>query len=298
MTGAPGPPIIGGVRGTPPGSGAADGTNRIFVVSDGTGRTASQALSAALLQFPGARTEIILRPGIRTIQDAREVVREAADAGAFIVHTIVTDAIREEIVNAGREENVEAIDLMGPLIARLTVALATSPSEKPGLFARLNKSYFRRIETMDFAIRHDDGQRVEDLRRAEMVLLGVSRTFKTPLSIYLAFKGWFVANVPITLRQEPPAILARLPPKRVFCLDTSARQLVELRRGRAESMRGALKEYADPEFVRIELMHARHFYARHPRWAVVNVTNKPIEEIATEILAIRGRGGKGREESP
>jgi regulator of PEP synthase PpsR (kinase-PPPase family) len=284
------------VRGTTSRGGAAGGTNRIFVVSDGTGRTASQTLSAALLQFPGARADIILRPGIRATKDAREVVREAAEAGAFIVHTIVTDAIREEIVNAGREENVEAIDLMGPLIARLTVALATSPSEKPGLFARLNKSYFRRIETMDFAIRHDDGQRVEDLRRAEMVLLGVSRTFKTPISIYLAFKGWFVANVPITLHQEPPAVLARLPPRRIFCLDTSARQLAELRRARADSMKGALRDYADPEFVRIELMHARHFYARHPRWSIVNVTNKPIEEIASEVLAIRGRGVKDREE--
>lgn len=279
-----------------PGAGAAGSANRIFVVSDGTGRTASQTLSAALLQFRGARAEIVLRPGIRTAKEAREVVREAAESGAFIVHTIVTDAVREEIVNAGREGNVEAIDLMGPLIARLAVALAASPSEKPGLFSRLNKSYFRRIETMDFAIRHDDGQRVEDLRKAELVLLGVSRTFKTPLSIYLAFKGWFVANVPITLHQEPPAVLSRLPPRRVFCLDTNARQLAELRRSRAEALPGALREYADQEYVRIELMRARQFYARHPGWAVVNVTNKPIEEIATEILAVRGRGGRDGKE--
>jgi len=267
-------------------------TNRIYVVSDGTGRTADQALGAALVQFPGARVDILIRSKVRTKNRAREVVREAAEAGGFIVHTIVTDVVRESIVKAGRENNVETIDLMGPLIARLTETLAASPSEKPGLFTQLNKSYFRRIETMEFAFRHDDGQRVEDLRKAELVLLGVSRTFKTPLSIYLAFKGWFVANVPITLQHEPPAILARLLPDRVFCLDTNARQLAELRRARHDYLKGMLGEYADPEYVRIELMHARQYYGRHPRWAVINVTNKPIEEIATEILAIRGTAGK------
>jgi len=280
------------VTGTKGGPGAGPAVNKIFVVSDGTGRTASIALAAALVQFRDARVDIVVRPNIRTKAEVGEVVGEAAEAGGFIVHTIVTDAVREALVRAGRERNVEAIDLMGPLIARLAETLAASPSEKPGLFSQLNKSYFRRIETMDFAFRHDDGQRVEDLRKAQLVLLGVSRTFKTPLSIYLAFKGWFVANVPIALHQKPPAILSRLPAGNVFCLDTNARQLAELRRGRAEAMKGALEEYADPEHVRIELMHARQFYSRHPRWAVINVTQRPIEEIASEILALRGASGK------
>ncbi|MEN6559491.1 MAG: pyruvate, water dikinase regulatory protein [Acidobacteriota bacterium] len=266
--------------------------NTIFVVSDGTGRTAERALSAALVQFPGAQVDIVVRPNVRTARKARRVVTEAARAGGFIVHTIVTDAVREAVVNAGRAGNVETIDLMGPLIARLTATLAESPSEKPGLFSQLNKSYFRRIESVDFAFRHDDGQRIEDLRKAELILLGVSRTFKTPLSVYLAFKGWFVANVPFVMHQEPPAVLARIAANKVFCLDTNARQLAELRRVRDEYLKGAANAYADPELVRIELMQARQFYARHPGWAVVNVTSKPIEEIAAEILAIRGRAGK------
>jgi hypothetical protein len=266
--------------------------NRIFVVSDGTGRTAERALSAALAQFPGAPVVILVRPNVRTVKRAREVVLEAAGAGGFVVHTIVTDAVREAIIKAGRQNNVETIDLMGPLIARLTETLAASPSEKPGVFAQLNRSYFRRLETMEFAFRHDDGQRIEDLRKAELVLLGVSRTFKTPLSIYLAFKGWFVANVPIVMGQEPPALLAKLPPSRVFCLDTNARQLAELRRARQDYLGAAAGPYADAEYVRIELMQARKFFGQHPGWAVVNVTNKPIEEIATEITAIRGKAGK------
>ena len=120
----------------------------------------------------------------------------------------------------------------------------------------------------------------------------MSRTFKTPLSIYLAFKGWFVANVPIILQHDPPTVLPKLAPNRVFCLDTNARQLAELRRARHDYLTGAVGEYADPEYVRIELMHARKYYGEHPRWRIINVTNKPIEEIATEILAVRGQARK------
>ncbi len=267
--------------------------NTISVVSDGTGRTAERILRAALAQFPGAEVQIAVRSNVRTVERVHRVVAEAAAAGGFIVHTIVTHALREAMIRAGRENNVETIDLMGPLIARLSETLATSPAETPGVFARLNKSYFRRIETMEFALRHDDGQRVEEIRKAELVLLGVSRTFKTPLSVYLAFKGWFVANVPIVMNQEPPAVLDRISPNRVFCLDTNARELAELRRSRDDYLEGAAgPAYADPEYIRIELMQARRYYAAHPGWSVVTVTNKPIEEIATEILAVRGHAGK------
>ena len=268
--------------------------NKIFVTSDGSGRTAEQALKASLAQFPGAEIEIIIRSKVRTKKRVDEVVNEAAEAKGFIVHTIVTDLIREHLVKLCRDFNIEAIDLMGPLIARLSETLATTPTEKPGLFGRLNKSYFRRIESMEFAIRHDDGQRTEDLDKAEIVLLGVSRTFKTPLSIYFAFKGWFVANVPITLEQKPPEILQSLPSERIFCLDTNARQLAGLRQARHEYLKGVTMDYADQEFVRIELMHARQFYAKNPKWSIVNVTNKPIEEIASEILTIMGYSGRGR----
>jgi regulator of PEP synthase PpsR (kinase-PPPase family) len=270
--------------------------NKIYVVSDGTGRTAEQALKAALAQFPRAEVEIIVRPRIRTEPQARKAVLEVAGARGFIVHTFVTDAMRELIIRLARENNLDTIDLMGPLISRLSVTLATTPTEKPGLFGQLNKSYFRRIETMEFAIKHDDGQRVEDLKKAELVLLGVSRTFKTPISIYLAFKGWFVANVPIGLDYEPPPVLETLPPPRIFCLDTNARELTTLRHARHEYMKGAAVEYADQECIRIELMRARKYFAAHPGWSIVNVTKKPIEEIASEILSLRGSPAKRRDD--
>ena len=260
----------------------------IFIVSDGTGRTAEQALNAALTQFHGAKLKIIRRPKVRSIHKVREIVEEAKEVKGFIVHTLVTDKLRGLMVNYARKQNVENFDLMGPFLARLSEQLAISPAEKPGLFGQLNKEYFRRIATMEFAIQHDDGLRIDEIKKAEIVLIGVSRTFKTPLSIYLAFKGWFVANVPILLESIPPEILYNISPSKVFCLDTNPRQLAALRRSRYTYLHGSTEDYVDQELVRIELMNARKYFNTQPAWRIINVVNRSIEEIASEIIALRG----------
>jgi len=265
----------------------------IFIVSDGSGRTAEQALNAALAQFGNVKVNLIRRPKVRTEQRVINVIKEAKDNDGFIVHTLVTDKLREAMLRGGRKNNVNTIDLMGGLLGRLSEEFSVSPAEKPGLFGQLNKTYFRRIETMEFAFHHDDGQRVNELKKAEIVLLGVSRTFKTPLSIYLAFKGWFVANVPIVMGQEFPLIINKLLASNVFCLDTNARALAELRRARQNYLGGAVGDYDDIEYVRMELMYARNIFTKNPGWAIINVTNKPIEEIASEILTLKGERGKG-----
>jgi len=265
----------------------------IYIVSDGTGRTAEQALNAALAQFGNVKVNLIRRPKVRTEQRVINVIKEAKENDGFIVHTLVTDKLREAMLRGGRKNNVDTIDLMGGLLARLSEEFSVSPAEKPGLFGQLNKTYFRRIETMEFAFHHDDGQRVNELKKAEIVLLGVSRTFKTPISIYLAFKGWFVANVPIVIGQEFPPIINKLLASNVFCLDTNARALAELRRARQSYLGGAVGDYDDIEYVRMELMYARNIFSKNPGWAIINVTNKPIEEIASEILTIKGDRGKG-----
>jgi regulator of PEP synthase PpsR (kinase-PPPase family) len=268
-------------------------SQRIYIVSDGTGRTAEQALSAALYQFSDVDVKFITKAKVRTEQKIRQVVQEADKTGGFIVHTLVTDKLRDVMLHSGRKYNVDTIDLLGGLLRRLSEKFAVSPAEKPGLFDQLNKSYFRRVESMEFALRHDDGQRVNELKKAEIVLLGVSRTFKTPLSIYLAFREWFVANVPIVISEELPPIVYKLPPSKIFCLDTNARALSELRRSRQDYLRGAIGEYDEPEYVRIELMYARKIFSKNPDWSIINVTSKPIEEIASEILTIKSKK-KGR----
>ena len=258
----------------------------VYAVSDGTGGTAARALRAALTQFEKVEVNIQLKPTIRSVEQIKNVVSEASIKSGLIVHTLVSDEVRAIMINECRLQNVEQIDIMGPLLARLSQQVSIIPSEKPGLFNQLNEDYFRRIETMEFAFHHDDGLRSEEIDKAEIIILGVSRTFKTPLSIYLAFKGWFVANIPIINEIQPPGILEKIDPKRIFCLTTDTRHLVLLRQARENYLGGATGDYASFEYVKDELIYARRLYERHPDWTTIDVTNKPIEEIASEILLI------------
>jgi regulator of PEP synthase PpsR (kinase-PPPase family) len=263
---------------------------QIFVVSDGTGGTAEQIVRAALTQFPHTDAAVERRSRLRTEDQARQVVEEASRANACVVHTVVSKDLRDAIGKFGRLYDVETVDLLGPLLARLTDRLASSPSEKPGLFRELNKEYFRRIEAMEFAFRHDDGQNVHELSQAELVFVGVSRTFKTPLSLYFAFRGWLAGNVPMVVDLPMPPVLSEIPPDRVFGLTTNASRLAALRRVRHERFGGVLGAYADLEFVRRELGYARQIFRQHPDWRVLTVTDKSVEEIASEVLAaVRGR---------
>lgn len=260
----------------------------IFILSDGTGRTAEQTLQAALMQFPGSTVDIVLKPQIRSEHQIEELIPEIKASQGLVVHTLVSQALRDNLVRITRIHNIDAIDLMGPLLGRLSLYFANSPTQEPGLFFQLNKEYFKRIDSMQFAFNHDDGQRFNEYHKAELVLVGVSRTFKTPLSIYLAFKGWFVANYPVILGVEPPPILTTLPPGRVFGLTTEAFDLSTLRTVRQQYLGGSTGNYASLEHVRRELAYASNLFATH-EWPVVTVTSKPIEEIASEILAIKRR---------
>jgi len=260
--------------------------HNIFIVSDGTGNTAEQAIRAALTQFPDQEVEILKKPNIRTVKQAKNVIEDVSKAEGIIIHTVVSDELRKTIEDTGKLFNVETIDLMGPLLAQLSLLFDILPFGKPGLFRELNISYFKRIETMEYAIRHDDGMRLDELNKAEVVLVGVSRTFKTPLSIYLAFKGWMIANVPIILNINPPEELFKLPPGKVFGLTTNANRLTALRQARDEHLGGTTGGYANLSHVTKELEYAQKIFSRQPKWSLINVTNKPIEEIASEIITI------------
>jgi regulator of PEP synthase PpsR (kinase-PPPase family) len=261
----------------------------VIVASDGTGKTAEQALNAAFTQFEGMDLEIIVKPGILTKLQVLEVVEEAVKKNAFIVHTLVSNKIRRLMLDTARKLNVETIDLMGPLLLRLSSLFANAPAEKPGLFREVNKEYFKRIDAMEFTFKHDDGQRDHELEKADIILLGVSRTFKTPLSIYLAFKGWMVANVPIVLGTYPPAVLQKIEPGKIFGLTTFPSHLAMLRKVRHEHLGGSTGNYASFDHISKELRFANRIFQLHPGWTIINVTSKAIEEIASEILDIYNR---------
>lgn len=260
--------------------------HQIFIISDGTGRTAEGALKSAIAQFRTDEVELIINSKVHSESRIEKIIKRAKKVNGFIVHTIVSEKLRNKILDTGMLNEVVTIDLMGPLLAQLAERLSTFPSEIPGLFRKLNKSYFQRIEAMEFAFRHDDGQRIEELDKAELILVGVSRTFKTPLSIYFAFKGWMVANVPIIEGIEPPEILFKVKNKSIFALTTSSAALSRLRSVRDKHLGGGTGNYAEIGYVQSELNFALSVFKNIPGCKIINVTNKPIEEISSEILKI------------
>jgi regulator of PEP synthase PpsR (kinase-PPPase family) len=159
---------------------------KIIVVSDATGETTERVTRSVLTQFGDAPASVERCGGVRTPEQVRAVVGEAAGRGALIIHTMVSNELRQMMLEEAHLHGVDAMDLMGPVLDRLATHLKLTPQEKPGLFSQLVEAASRRIEAVEFAFRHDDGQRVEELERAEIVLVGVSRTMKTPTMLYLA----------------------------------------------------------------------------------------------------------------
>jgi regulator of PEP synthase PpsR (kinase-PPPase family) len=231
---------------------------------------------------------------VRTIRQVRAVVEQAAQSdGALILYTLVSAELRRAMIAAARRHGVEAVDLLGPVLGRLMVRLQEEPLRRPGAFKHLLRAHPREIEAVEFAVRHDDGRQTEGLDTAEIVLVGVSRTMKTPTTLYLAYRGWLVANVPVHPDLTPPHALGELPPERVFCLLMAPARLQELRAARATAMNMPLEPYASPEQIRRELLHSEQLALEHG-WRQIDVSGKSVEEVAREIVLLHETGEGGR----
>jgi regulator of PEP synthase PpsR (kinase-PPPase family) len=263
-----------------------------FAVSDSKGVTVEMVVNVALAQFSDKLVDVKRRPEVSTLAQIDEVIQEAIESKGMIIHSFVKHELADYIWYEGRLHNIEVVNILGPLLNRFSNFLHSSPAQRPGLFSTLNKDYFKRIETTEFALRHDDGARVEELMHAEIILLGVSRTFKTPLSVYLAYKGWLVANIPIVLDIPLPDIIYEVPPERVFCLVTNATALSRLRNVRNEYLKGLVPKYASYDNVKQELRYANFLFSTQPRWEKIKVTAKPIEEIANNIIRMYRKSQK------
>jgi len=278
-------------RGVPP-------VHQVMVASDATGHTAEVVVRAALVQFRGAKVQVHVRSQLRTVGDVRRCVREAHQVGGLIVHTLVSAEMRSAMLTEARAQRVPTIDLLGPLLLRLEDLLALQPLAKPGLFRDMDAEYRRRFEVMDFTVRHDDGQGAEGLLQADLVLVGVSRTSKTPLSMFLAWRGLRVANVPIVHGLPLPEELTRVSVRKVIGLTIKPERLLELRRSRLQQMETPPKfPYADVRQIWAELEYARDLCGR-AGWPLVDVTDKSVEEVAAEVLVLVGIEQPARRPEP
>jgi hypothetical protein len=260
---------------------------KIFAISDGTSTTAHTVARAALMQFD-TTVEIERFREVRTAESLREIILRAAEIDAVVVHTLISEELRTTVLKVCRECNVASVDLLGPLLSRLEEMLHLSPIGQPGTLRPFDAENVQRIEAINYAVKHDDGQHIEELGEAEIVLVGVSRTGKTPLSIFLAYRGWRVANVPLVSGMDLPPEISAMPRRRVVALIANPGRLALLRQSRTDRMGVRPLGYANLDHVKQEIAYAYEVFDRHRDWPVVDVTNKSIEESAAEILSLIG----------
>lgn len=264
----------------------ADPERRIYILSDATGDTASRVVRAALKQFVGEDVQIKRFPNVLRQAEIRSVLKEAARQPTLVAHTFAAGPLRRMIEDECAALGIEVLDLLGPLLRTLEDFLHSRAQEKPGLLHQIDDGYFRRIDAVEFAVMHDDGKHLEGLRHADFVLVGLSRTGKTPLSVYLALEGWRVGNVPLIKEQPlPPEVLA-LPKEKVVGLMLDPRRLTDVRRARLEYLApGHGMEYDDELAVREEVQWCRRLFSKHGL-RFIDVTEKAIEESAHQVLSL------------
>jgi hypothetical protein len=256
----------------------------IYIISGGVGTSGEQLVNTVLAQFPDAHIRVMTCGNIRHTYQLEPILIEAKEKGGLIVHTLVDASLREYMIEQASCHNIFAIDSMGPLLDRLAEVLGIQPLGQPGLYRQFHRAYFERVAAIEYTLAHDDGMDPPGWPVAEIVLTGVSRTGKTPLSVYLSVLGWKVANIPLVPGVPPHGGLFELNHSRVIGLTIAPDRLLQHRRQR--SARLGVKEtgsYADPQEIMDELLEAERVF-RKGGFHVLDVTDKTIEASADEIL--------------
>ena len=270
----------------------------VYVVSGGTGASGQQIVETVLVQFPSLQVPVVVRNHIRSLDAAEHAMTEARADGGTVVHTFVDSTLRDAVNRLGKRHGIVTIDLMGPLIRQVAGRTGETPLGQAGLYRKLRKDYFDRVAAIDFAVSHDDGKRPEEISSADVVIIGLSRCGKTPLSMYLAVHGWKAANIPIVRDIPLPGELFRVDRRRVIALAIDPHRLLEYRRKREERMgKAGMEGYSSPSAVLEELEVAGKIY-REGGFHVVEVTDKPIEITADEIIKFIERSLENPQRQP
>lgn len=261
-----------------------DNTPTIFLVSDSTGETAEKMLKAALAQFTNSKPALVRNRYIRTEEQITEVLEEAKAQSGLIIFTFVSHPLRIKIREGALNSGLFAVDLLGPLLTALSHYLQKPAHADPGRLHRIDSEYFNRVEAVQYTVKHDDGQNLYGISHADAVLVGPSRTAKTPLSFYLARFGYKVANIPLVLNLHIPSELEEVNPERVIALIIDPKRLMEIRMGRIKKLKTKVPNYANIESIVQELKFCRELYNKNPKWKVIDVTGRAVEEVATEVM--------------
>lgn len=271
----------------------APGKKVIYLVGEGTGETINRIARASIAQFNRENIEVKSFFLVTDENYISRIIKHAAEDDALVAFSIVQPNLRDFLIKQSDKRGIKAIDVIGSFIVQLSIFLKEKPLEIPGRQYILDEEYFRRIEAINFSVKHDDGKLPQGLKLADIILIGLSRTGKTPLSTYMANQGWKVANMPVHQDMETPPELNAVEQRKIFGLIISVESLVKLREARLKQL-GLEPEarYADPVKVFEEIEWCQHFFKQNPRWRIVDVSNRAIEEVAASIVNAYQTGKK------
>jgi regulator of PEP synthase PpsR (kinase-PPPase family) len=258
----------------------------IHIVSDSTGDTAARVARAAQSQFDDFQTELIRHARVTTREGLARALEAASGRRAAVFYTLVDPMLRETIVELARERRLVALDVLGPALNAISTASGMVAIHEPGRHGALDAQYFRRIAAIEFAVKHDDGRGTDDLHNADIILVGVSRTSKTPTSMHLGYMGYMAANIPIVKGVDPPPSLFQVEPWKVVGLTIEAERLAEIRRRRVRAIAaGSGARYADLTEIYEELEATEKLH-RRLGCPVIDVSRLAIEECAARCAEL------------
>ena len=265
----------------------------LHLVSDATGETINSVARACVIQFDDVRPVEHFWNLVRTERQLDMVLEGVQENRGLVMFTLVDEKLRRRLQDFCREVQVPCIPVLDPLINALAAFLGVESQRQPGRQHALDAEYFGRMDAMDFALAHDDGQSSWDLHEADVILMGVSRTSKTPTCIYLANRGIKAANIPIVPGCPMPPEIEKLTRPLVVGLTKDPDRLVQIRRNRLKLLnQNESSTYVDPEVVRAEVTDARRMFTRRG-WPVIDVSRRSIEETAAEIMMLLARRQSG-----
>ncbi len=264
----------------------------IYVISDSVGETAQQVTKAAISQFKLKDDYEIRRfPYVIEVDFLKEILESAKEENAIVIYTLVEKELLEFTEQFCTEENLSCVDLMTPILIQISIKIGIKPKREPGIIRKLDESYFKRVEAIEFAVKYDDGKDQRGILQADVVLLGISRTSKTPLSMYLANKNIKVANVPLVPEIPIPKEVFEINQKKIIGLTNTPEKLNQIRQDRLKSLGlSSNANYAKFDRILQELDYSDKIMKK-VGCPVIDVSNKAIEETAGIIMDIMKENG-------
>ncbi len=265
-------------------------TPNIYIISDSLGETAEFVTRAAASQFNSGYVEIKKYPYVSNSMQIEEIINEVELEGGIIAYTLVIPGLKECLEKKAREKKIPVVDVMGPLLDTIIKVSGKKPHLEPGLIHKMDEEYFRRVEAIEFAVKYDDGKDPRGILHADIVLIGISRTSKTPLCMYLAHKRIKAANIPLIPEVAPPEEIFSLPRNKIIGLTAKPEVLTPIRQERLKSLGlAANADYANIKRIFEEIEYAEGIMKRLG-CPIIDVSNRAVEEAASKVLQIFYRG--------